>query len=763
MRKSLTTRMLVASGLLALLVASAFAGLLWSVTALRDSGRISERSHEVTAAANELETLVIDLQAGARGFLITGEPSYLRPWERARRSAEPAAARLLGLITDEQQQQRALQIRRDVRAYVREFSLPLVRAAQSRPGLARELFISGEGRRRVEEIRARFAEFDARQLDLSLAREARADAQAKRAVTVGAVGLGGSALLILLFGAYLARAVVGPVRRVAEAADSVARGQLETRVDESGSGETARLAQAFNAMATSLGAGRANLEHALEELREEKERVEAFYRFGERIGSESRVPELTRTLLDELADFARAEVGAVYVVDAARDNGLFLLATRGGVSEGLAPEVAPGSQVTFPEEAGARHRLQVALRVLDRDVGIVALGRVTDRPFEPSETDAIEHLADAAAVSLSNALSFRAARREASINRAVLDATVDGIRLIDLRGRTLVANPAIERLTTEVFGLPAESTFAERTVIADRLTDPEAYRKVMSQIEADPECETRDEFQMAESGRSFQRYTGPVRDASGVLIGRIIVVREVTAERQAERLKDDFVATVSHELRTPLTSVRGYLELVLDGEAGELNEDQERFLAVAQRNADQLLRLVGDLLFVSRVEGGQLSLERGEVDLAAVAFESIEAARPLADARGATLHLSVEPMPRLWGDGPRLTQLLDNLVSNAVKFCGREGHVEVRTERDNGYAVISVSDDGIGIPGHELKRLFDRFFRSSTATARAIPGTGLGLTIAKAIAEGHGGRITVESEEGAGTTFRVELPLERTG
>jgi signal transduction histidine kinase/CHASE3 domain sensor protein len=761
MRQSLTIRMAVASGLLAIVVAFAFGVLLWAVANLHRSGEISERSRDVTAAATELETLMLDLQSGTRGFVITGQAAYLEPWKRARAGVEPAGARLLALIRDVQQKRRARALLREVRSYVREFSAPLVEAARTRPELARDRAMSGEGTRRVESIRRQLAAFHARQLELSRARAARADAHAERATTIGVGGLAGSALLILLFGAYLARGVIEPVRRVADAADNLARGRLATRVDERGSGEIARLAQAFNAMADSLGAGRAEVEHALRELREEKERVEAFYRFGERVGAESRVPELAATILEQLAGFAQAEVGAIYVVDAARDNGVYLLGTRGLASEGLPEQAAPGRDVAFPADAGIRHRLQVPLRVLDRDVGVVALGRLADRAFDSSETEAIEHLADAAAVSLSNALSFRAARREATINRAVLDATVDGIRLVDLQGRTLVANAAIEHLTTEVFKLPADSTFQERTVIADRLTDPEAYRAVMARIAADPECETRDEFQLAESGRCFQRYTGPVRDASGSLIGRIIVVREVTAERQAERLKDDFVATVSHELRTPLTSVRGYLELVLDGEAGELNEDQERFLAVAQRNADQLLRLVGDLLFVSRVEVGQLSLERGEVDLAAVAFEAVEAARPLAEARGASLRLSVEPMPRLYGDAARLTQLLDNLVSNAVKFSGAGGRVEVRTARDNGHAVICVSDDGIGIPPHELERLFDRFFRSSNATTQAIPGTGLGLTIAKAIAEGHGGRISVESEEGVGTTFRVELPLER--
>jgi signal transduction histidine kinase/CHASE3 domain sensor protein len=761
MRQSLTTRMLAASALLACLVAAAFGILISALGDLRDSGRVSERSKEVTAAANELETLLLEIQAAARGYLISGDESHLGPWRRAQARVDDERQRLLDLITDERQEARAEAITRDIASFVRDYSAPLVRVASADPDRARRIFTAGDGRVRVQAIRAQFDRFGAAQHELSVAVEERTDHEARSALVFGAAGMGGSVLLIVMFAASLARAVVVPVRKVAEAADRVARGHLETRVDEGGICEVARLGTAFNAMASSLHAGQASLERALEDLRAEKERVEAFYRYAERIGGESHVPDLTRKILEELRQFAQAEVGALYIVDAVRHDGLFLLASHGVESGRLPEQVLAGRGPAYPDEAGVRHELHVPLRVLDRDVGVASLGRVCDRAFQAGEIEAIEHLADQAAVVLSNALSFRAARREASINRAVLDATVDGIRLVDLQGRTLLANRAIERLTTDAFGLPGDSTLHERSVIAERLTDPECYRETMAKIVADPECETQDEFELVDSGRSFQRYTGPVRDASGALVGRIIVVRGVTAEREAERLKDDFVATVSHELRTPLTSIRGYLELVLDGEAGELNEDQARFLAIAQRNADQLLRLVGDLLFVARVDVGKLALEHGEVDLAAVAFEAVEAARPLADARGSTLHLAVEPMPRLWGDQARLAQLLDNLISNAIKFSGERGRVEVTTERVNGNATISVSDNGIGIPTHEVERLFDRFFRSSSARSQAIPGTGLGLTIARAIVEGHGGSITIESHEGVGTTFRVELPLAR--
>jgi signal transduction histidine kinase/CHASE3 domain sensor protein len=760
-RTSLTIRLLAASAVLAVILAAAFAVLVSAVDDLRGSGRVAKRSQEATAAVSALQTLVSDVQVGMSGYLLTGDEGYLAPWRQARPAIEHEQRRVLRLITNAGQAARAREINRDISAWLAEVADPLVRTARRDPARARAHFRNGESNRRVLEIREQFARFERAQRELTVAHDTRADAQADRSHVLGLGGFGASAVLILLFCAYVARAVIRPVRRVADAADRIRAGHLETRVREQGSGEIARLSEAFNAMVESLQSGRRRLEQALGHLRSEKEHLEALYRFGERIGLQRGLPELAQAILDELRSFAWAEAGALYVVDEARQNGLHRLATCGVDPSRVPDEVDAGSPVDLPPDLDPRHALRMTLRVLGRDIGVLWLAR-PGRPFEPRELDAIQHLTDHAAVSLANALSFRAARREATINRAVLDATLDGIRLVDLEGRTLVANAAIDRLTTEVFGLPGDSTLYERAAIAGRLVNPEAFRATMAKIAVDPECETRDEFELADSRRSFQRYTGPVREADGRLLGRIIVVREVTSERQAERLKDDFVATVSHELRTPLTSVRGYLELVLDGEAGALNEDQERFLRVAQRNADQLLRLVGDLLFVARLEVGQLALERGEVDLAAVAFEAVEAARPLADARGATLHLSVEPMPRMWGDHARLAQLLDNLVSNAVKFSGEGGRIDVKTERSNGHAVIRVSDNGIGIAPADLDRLFERFFRAQGAVSQAIPGTGLGLTIAQAIVEGHGGRISVDSELGVGTTFCVELPLERT-
>jgi signal transduction histidine kinase len=229
--------------------------------------------------------------------------------------------------------------------------------------------------------------------------------------------------------------------------------------------------------------------------------------------------------------------------------------------------------------------------------------------------------------------------------------------------------------------------------------------------------------------------------------------------RELDRMKDQFVSSVSHELRTPLTSMVGYLELVLAGETGEVNGEQRRFLEIVNRNCDRLNRLVDDILFVARVDAGRLSLDLQWVDLARLAADSVETARAAAESKGLVLRLSAEvDLPPLWADPLRLTQLLDNLLSNAVKFTREGGTVSVTVARRAETAHLEISDTGVGVPEQELGELFNRFFRAST-TASA-PGTGLGLSIAESIVEAHSGTISVESEEGAGTTFSVDLPLQ---
>jgi PAS domain S-box-containing protein len=257
-----------------------------------------------------------------------------------------------------------------------------------------------------------------------------------------------------------------------------------------------------------------------------------------------------------------------------------------------------------------------------------------------------------------------------------------------------------------------------------------------------------------EGSRRYAR--GFVVDVTARREAELELERQNDQLRQLDRLKDEFVALVSHELRTPLTSIRGYLELIT--EDTNLTEDQTRFIETIDRNAQRLQRVVGDLLFVAQVEAGKLSLEVADVNPNTLVEEAVQAAGPSAAAKSIELTAHLGELPEIRGDRARLAQVLDNLISNAIKFTPSFGRVTVTTRVLPGEVELVVSDSGMGIPADELHLLFQRFFRAERATAGAIPGTGLGLAIAKAIVTGHGGRIRVESEDGAGTTFRVILP-----
>jgi signal transduction histidine kinase len=228
--------------------------------------------------------------------------------------------------------------------------------------------------------------------------------------------------------------------------------------------------------------------------------------------------------------------------------------------------------------------------------------------------------------------------------------------------------------------------------------------------------------------------------------------------QELDRLKSDFIATVSHELRTPLTSIRGYTEILADD--GNLGPPQRNIVNIIDRNGQRLLTLIEDLLTFSSIESGTLTLASAPVALQRLVDGACEAVRPSVESAGLTLAVAVPAdLPTVDGDIDQLERVLLNLLSNAVKFSHPGGTVRVAAEKRADEVVISVSDEGVGIPEHEQPALFTRFYRTSDAQLRAIGGSGLGLAICKAIVEAHGGWIALESSVGSGTVIRFALPI----
>ena len=234
--------------------------------------------------------------------------------------------------------------------------------------------------------------------------------------------------------------------------------------------------------------------------------------------------------------------------------------------------------------------------------------------------------------------------------------------------------------------------------------------------------------------------------------------------RRAEELaslRDSLVAVVSHELRTPLTSVIGYLEM-LEEDTGNLTPEQNGYLGIVRRGSERLMALVEELLLVVEADRGLLHLQEDVVDVPTLVDDTVESARPAADARTIVLRAEHGASGSVVADHRRLSQLLDNLVSNAIKFTPDGGRVIVRSGRRDGQLVLEVTDTGDGIAPEDHERLFDPFFRAREATVNAVPGTGLGLTIAKAIVDAHHGVLEVASSPGDGTTFRARIPIAGT-
>jgi PAS domain S-box-containing protein len=377
-------------------------------------------------------------------------------------------------------------------------------------------------------------------------------------------------------------------------------------------------------------------------------------------------------------------------------------------------------------------------------------------------------------------IQMRAERRF----RDLLEAAPDGIIEVDREGRILTLNVVMEKMfgyrRQELLGQSIEVLVPE----AARAAHAEHRVHYWTHPLTRPMGSGLALYGRRKDGSSFpvEISLSPVVSDDGFCV--MAIIRDITERKQSEerlqllqkqytselelrnreieqanRLKSEFLANMSHELRTPLHTVIGFAELLSEETKGSLNPHQKRFVNHIHKDAQHLLALINEVLDISKIEAGRLQLQREALDLAAVLEEALSSIRPQAAAKSIEVESHIPALVSVDGDRMRVKQILFNLLSNAVKFTPEGGHVRVDVTSSEGFAQVSVSDTGIGIPPAEHDSIFDKFHQVGASTSGTREGTGLGLPITRHLVEEHGGRIWLESEPGKGSRFTFTLPL----
>lgn len=424
----------------------------------------------------------------------------------------------------------------------------------------------------------------------------------------------------------------------------------------------------------------------------------------------------------------------------------------------LADTLRDPAYIFFDPEV--RSLLAVPMQVKGRVIGVLNVDERVPDAFGPDQERLLTIAAAQAAIAIENARLFSEMRSEKQRTDAIIRYMADGLLMLDRHGVVVSCNPALARMVgmqrQDILGQPAVAPTADPRLRA--ICEPATVKERTGVLAHEVEIMRTEADGVAFSPRRLRVFSTPVNDETGQHMGEVRVVHDVTKEREVEEMKDEFFSTISHQLRTPLFSIQGFVRLILDGDVPDAGTQRE-FLAIIGRQAEQLAQLVTNLLNISRLESGQLEMQRGAVQLLDVLQQTVSKLQGIAQARDITVETDFPAcLPTVTGDQSWLEQVVTNLVGNAIKFTPEGGSLRVGARCLEEEVLVEVSDTGIGIPADALDRIFDKYYRVPDESGHRPEGTGLGLHIARQIVELHGGRIWAESELGQGSIFRVTLP-----
>ncbi len=368
---------------------------------------------------------------------------------------------------------------------------------------------------------------------------------------------------------------------------------------------------------------------------------------------------------------------------------------------------------------------------------------------------------------------------------AVIFSMTEGLVIYDLDFNPVLTNPALRQIAQP--GVHKTAFLEPRNLFLSRWADAEHIKDIERQMRAKPERPRVDIVELSSPRQFLKRYSSPLFNQDRRQIGHLVIFHDVTTEIEADRMKSEFISNASHELRTPVTSMKVLVENVTDmmedvhnlADIARQNQFEEDFTELEKAieaakghirdvyaEANRMHQLVNDLLDVSKLNSKNAELNLTQLDAARVIEEAVATVQPQAKQKEIEINISIPGEIELVADRVRLRQILVNLLGNAVKYTQNQGQVLLAVQNLGDVWEFAVTDNGIGIPEEDLPHIFDRFFRVGRDRARVqgSGGSGLGLSIAKAAIENHGGQLVAESEVGKGTTFRFTIPttLEAT-